>query len=134
MLTVEDTVAPEIQSLNTELWPPNHKMATVLPSDCVAVFDACDAAPHVEFTWATSDESVNDNGDGNTDPDIILTADSVQLRAERQGGGDGRVYTLGYRVTDAAGHIVDGQCTVTVPHDQSGGESFNSGAAYTVSP
>ena len=71
----------------------------------------------------TSNEPVNGLGDGDTAPDIsganLGTDDrNVQLRAERAGGGSGRVYTFVYRVTDAAGNSTDATATVTVPHDQ----------------
>ncbi|MBW1907032.1 MAG: hypothetical protein JRJ24_17370, partial [Deltaproteobacteria bacterium] len=80
----------------------------------------------------SSDEPVNDKGDGNTEPDIILSCDSVELRAERQGGSDGRVYSLEYRAVDDDGNETSGTCTVVVPHDQSGDEAIAQEPAYTI--
>ena len=117
-LTVEDTQDPEANDEPIELWPPNHKFHTIYGEDCVR--DACDQNVTVTFDSASSDEPVNDNGDGNTDPDIILECDRVQLRAERQGGGNGRTYRLGWTAVDASGHPAEGECVVRVPHDQSG--------------
>lgn len=37
------------------------------------------------------------------------------MRSERSGLGDGRVYTVIYRATDAAGNSVDVSSTVVVP-------------------
>jgi len=94
-LTVEDTEPPEANDDAIELWPPNHKWHTISGSDCVR--DRCDGDDlDVTFGYATSDEPVNDKGDGNTEPDIILECDRVQLRAERQGPSNGRVYKLGW--------------------------------------
>jgi len=129
-LVVEDTEAPEANDEALELWPPNHKFHTITGADCVE--DACDGDVQVTFLSASSDEPVNDKGDGNTEPDIILTCDSVELRAERQGGSDGRVYTLAYRAVDDAGNETSGDCVVTVPHDQSGSEAVAQDPAYTL--
>jgi hypothetical protein len=41
------------------------------------------------------------------------------LRAERAGGGNGRVYTLTYRVTDGSGNETEAEAKVYVPHDYS---------------
>ena len=117
-LTVEDTQDPEANTEPIELWPPNHKFHTIYGEDCVR--DACDQNVTVTFDSASSDEPVNDNGDGNTEPDIILECDRVQLRAERQGGGNGRTYRLGWTAVDASGNPAKGECVVRVPHDQSG--------------
>ncbi|GMV43104.1 MAG: hypothetical protein AMXMBFR64_48200 [Myxococcales bacterium] len=118
-LIVQDTTPPKVTPKTVELWPPNHKMRTITPLDCVEVEDVCDPDVRVVFLWASSDEPDDANGDGKTAPDIAdLGCDGVSLRAERQGGGDGRVYTLGWRATDASGNAVDGTCEVIVPHDQ----------------
>ena len=101
-LTVEDTHPPDANVEAIELWPPNHKFHTISGEDCVR--DACDGDVQVTFLWASSDEPVNDKGDGNTEPDIILECDRVQLRSERQGGSDGRVYRLGWTAVDDAGN------------------------------
>jgi len=75
---------------------------------------------------------VNDTGDGNTEPDIILGCDEVQLRSERRGPSNGRVYRLGWRAADDAGNETEGECVVTVPHDQSGREAIDDGPAYQL--
>jgi hypothetical protein len=43
---------------------------------------------------------------------------SGQLRAQRNGSGTGRVYTLTYTGADEAGNTATCAATVTVPHDQ----------------
>ena len=129
-LTVEDTVPPEAIDEMVELWPPNHKFHTISGEDCVR--DACDGELEVTFLSASSDEPVNDKGDGNTEPDIILDCERVQLRSERQGGGNGRIYTLAWKAVDDAGNQTEGECVVAVPHDQSGRAAVDDGAAYEI--
>jgi hypothetical protein len=43
---------------------------------------------------------------------------AISLRADRNGNGDGRVYTIGVRCVDASGNPATATTTVTVPHDQ----------------
>jgi hypothetical protein len=133
-LTVVDTLPAVPIEHDGTLWPPNHKLQSIDVADCMSATDACDGELRGEFLWASSDEPANDRGDGNHEPDIVLADDcqSIQLRAERQGGGDGRVYTLGVRVVDGAGNETEGQCRVTVAHDQSGRPAVDSGEAYRL--
>lgn len=130
-LVVVDTEAPVATTRTVTLWPPNHKMHTVVPDDCVEVVDACDGKLPVRFVSATSDEPENDLGDGNTAPDLVAACDAVQVRVERQGTGDGRVYRLAWEAQDHAGHRVTGTCQVVVPHDQ-GGRTPGEGPAVTT--
>jgi hypothetical protein len=120
MVTVVDTTPPVITRVSTQpktLWPPNHKMVNVKVSALVT--DTCSAT-----TWAivgvTSNEPVNAKGDGNTSPDWIITGrHTLQLRAERAGNGNGRVYSITIQATDAAGNVSPNAVVkVTVPHDQ----------------
>ena len=121
---VVDTTPPDISVTVSPdmLWHPNHKMADITAS--VTVSDICDAAPTVVLASVTSNEPDNakGNGDGNTVNDIqgadIRTEDyEFQLRAERAGKGDGRIYTIVYMVTDASGNSASASATVVVPHD-----------------
>jgi CSLREA domain-containing protein len=136
-----DTIAPVITFNHTtySLWPPNHKYETYNVSDFVSgATDNCNAnlLSSVVIASVTSDE-LDDNpngGDGNTTNDIVIAANckSVQLRAERDGDLNGRVYTITFRVTDAAGNVRNATATVTVPHDQSGSLAVNDGPHNTV--
>jgi hypothetical protein len=66
----------------------------------------------------SSSETANGPGDGNTDSDWQVTGDmTVALRAERAGGGDGRLYAIGIEGRDAAGNVRTATVTVGVPHD-----------------
>jgi hypothetical protein len=96
------------------LWPPNHRLVNVTPSLSIAP----DASGPVTVSGpvVTSNEPVDGLGDGDTAPDWIVSAGRLQLRAERSGGGSGRVYTVTYTLTDRAGNTSQVSATVTVPH------------------
>lgn len=130
-VTVEDTEAPSVLPHRTELWSPNHMWSEITPSDCADVMDSCGATTF-RFTGVAVDEPVNDRGDGNTDPDVEVGCDRVRVRAERQGGGDGRVYRLDFEVEDDAGNVATGTCEVVVPPNGRGGGAVWSGEAYRV--
>lgn len=129
--TTNPTITPNGQAIT--LWSPNKKHHTVSVSDLIAnAGDSCDTGVNlssVVISKVTSDEgSLADN-------DIIIAADckSVQLRADRNGNDDGRVYTITFRVRDAVGHVQTLTRQVIVPHDQENGNSaIDSGIAYTV--
>lgn len=124
-------VAVEPRVLN--LWPPNHKLHTISVEDCIGPVSSCDPTTHAEFTWASSDEPIDSIGDGHHAPDIVFgDCERVQVRSERQGPKDGRVYKLGVRVTDGSGAASDTVCTVVVDHDQRGVLGADSGEAYRV--
>jgi hypothetical protein len=132
-LTVVDTLPPSAAPLETPLWPPNHEMHAVTAGECAGASDVCDPELTVHFTHATSDEPADAEGDGSHEPDIVFEdAGRVSLRAERQGGGNGRVYTLGFRASDESGNVADGECRVMVPHDSSGRAAIADGNAYHV--
>jgi hypothetical protein len=119
-LRVVDTTPPIAAGARLELWPPNHDLFTLAPEACALdAADACDPALVIDLLWVTSDEPADGLGDGDTEVDIVdLGCQGVQLRAERSGPEDGRVYQVGYRVRDAAGNAAEGTCRVDVPHDQ----------------
>src|SRR5262249_39755603 len=78
----------------------------------------------------TSDEPDNAPGDGDTCADARIDGPSAfAVRAERAGGGDGRVYTVFFGVTDAAGTGARSSFKSQVPHDRSGPAAVDSGAA-----
>ena len=122
------------------LWSPNHSYTTFNVSDLVAgVSDNCDelGVGSVVITSVSSDEAedATSGGDGSTLNDIVIGAGctSVQLRAERLGSGNGRVYTITLQVTDTAGNVGTTTIKVNVPHSQNGVAAVDDGPSYTVS-
>jgi hypothetical protein len=138
---VADTLPPVITVATDPivLWPPKHKYQTVTLSAFVTgVDDLCDnglTTDDVLLTSASSDEPENAKGDGSTLNDIVIQADcrAVNLRAERQGGGNGRVYSLDVGVADASGNEGTNAYQVVVPHDQNSSPvAVDDGPVYVV--
>jgi hypothetical protein len=72
-----------------------------------------------------SSEPILGTGDGDTAPDWtdpvvdqVNGVITVNLRAERAGGGPGRTYTIVVKATDAAGNFSTAEVQVIVPHDK----------------
>jgi hypothetical protein len=104
------SVTPEI------LWPPNHKYRNVVVT--LVAKDAVDPNPTVELVSAVSSEPDNGLGDGDMNNDIVTQGlYDFKMRAERSGLGDGRTYTITYKVTDFSGNSTIATVTVFVPHD-----------------
>jgi hypothetical protein len=90
------------------LWTPTHQYQNVQVADLVdSASDGCATnlgRSNVVISQVTSDEpeDIAGGGDGNTLKDIVIAPDckSVQLRAERNGSGNGRVYTITFKVSD----------------------------------
>jgi uncharacterized repeat protein (TIGR01451 family) len=138
-ITVVDNEPPVIvlNGQTPSMWPPNHKYHTFGVTNFVTgVTDNCDtiSVSSVVITMVTSDEAENGNGSGNTLNDIVIAPDcrSVQLRAEREGGGDGRVYRIFFSVTDTSGNVGTASATVVVQHNP-GETVVDSGPHYAVS-
>jgi uncharacterized repeat protein (TIGR01451 family) len=101
----------------TQLLIPLHQMVPVTIN-----YTAADTCGAVTTTLSVaSDEPVTapllqQGLSGLTSPDWrVIDAHHVELRAERSLRGDGRVYTITIRATDAAGGAATRQVTVTVP-------------------
>ena len=113
--TLEISVTPDM------LWPPNHKYVDVMAT--VNVSDNFDPNPTVTLVSVTSNEPDNGLDDGDTPNDIVIIGDNAfQLRAERSGIGEGRIYTITYEATDACGNSTVATATVTVPLSKGKGE------------
>lgn len=98
------------------LWPPNHSMQDVAVS--YTVTGGCGGAT-CTITSVVSDEPIDGLGDGDMAPDWeIVDEHHVRLRAERAGGGDGRVYTITITCGDSGGNTATTTVTVTVPKSQ----------------
>lgn len=96
------------------LWPPNHAM---VPVGIVGVTDPDNDGVIVSIRRVTQDEPTNGLGDGDTSPDAVIQGDTVLLRAERSGRGNGRVYHIGFVAEDVYGASCEGTVAVKVPHN-----------------
>ena len=112
------------------MWPPNHSMHEVTVG---GVTDPDGDPVTVTITGVTQDEPVNGLGDGDTAPDAQAGSapNKVLLRAERAGGGDGRVYTVAFTASDGQGGTCSGTVNVGVPRDRgNGATAVDSGATF----
>jgi hypothetical protein len=137
-ITVSDTQAPTItfNGQTPSMWPPNHNYQTFTASNFISsVSDNCDALTvnDVYITKVTSDEAENAPGSGNTANDIVVASNckSVQLRAERINNGNGRVYTIYFKLVDSSGNVTTGTAKVYSPKNQ-GETPGDNGPQYTV--
>lgn len=111
------------------LWPPNHQFVAV---DVLGVTDPDGDPVAIIIESIFQDEPVNGRGDGNTAPDGdgVGTA-TAQLRAERAGIGNGRVYHIGFSADDGNGGMCSGELLVGVPKSQGKkGGPVDDGALY----
>ncbi len=104
-------VISAVSASPTTLWPPDHKFVAVTVG--YNVTDNCGGT--VCSLNVSSNEPVNGQGDGDMAPDWqVVDAHHVRLRAERAGGGSGRVYTIPITCTDSGGASSTIATTVTV--------------------
>jgi hypothetical protein len=98
------------------LWPANHKF---VPLEILGVTDGDGDAISITIDSIFQDEPVDDGGNGSTVPDAIIHEDGTfELRAERLGDDDGRVYQVTFTASDGFGGACSGVVMVGVPHDQ----------------
>jgi protocatechuate 3,4-dioxygenase beta subunit len=107
------------------LWSPEHKMEAV---SIAGVTDPDGDPVSIAPARILQDEPVDDKGEGNTWPDAIL--EPLQVRAERSGKGDGRVYHIEFTATDSHGLSCAGTVSVCVPHDERGASCSDGGPLY----
>ena len=110
-----DKTVPAFAGMPTScsIWPVNQKMVDV------GTISASDAQSGLV---AGSFGVTGSSNDGATASDIGINpagaSFAVELRAERNGKGDGRVYTLVATATDRAGNTGTATSTCVVPHDK----------------
>jgi hypothetical protein len=111
------------------LFPPNHKMNDITID---GVTDPDGDTVTLSIDGITQDEPTNGTGDGDTSPDGDgVGTDTAQIRAERSGTGDGRVYEITFTADDGNGGMCTGSVSVGVPHDKKStavdsGQNFDS--------
>jgi hypothetical protein len=142
-LTVTNgTPVINLSQTSATMWPPNHQYQTFNVTDFVSSAKAgCDSSQDITSSvviQSVSSDEPEDNpsgGDGNTLNDIVISPDckSVQLRRERDGNLNGRVYTITFKVTDSFGSSTTATVKVFVPINHNGTAVDNGAAAgYTV--
>jgi hypothetical protein len=113
------------------LWPPNHQLERI---DLAAILQVADPdGDPVTFaaTSITQDEPVLGNGSGATAPDGTgLGSGVIEVRSERDGAGNGRVYEVGFTASDGAGGSCSGSFRVAVPHDRNGAPAVDDGQLF----
>jgi hypothetical protein len=126
-IRVVDTVPPQlvIGLMPGALWPPNHRLVDMEVSALAT--DAC-GPTSVVLASVTSDEPDDaiGIGDGNTTGDVEGAAPGTEdfvfrVRAERDGGGDGRHYDVTYAAEDGSGNTTRTMMSVLVPLSMAGG-------------
>lgn len=124
VVNVVDSTAPTLApvSSNSILWPPNGKMVGIV----IAANASDDQGGLVTLSAAvSSDEAESGLWGGDVGPDWTAPAIdqhtgtiSLQLRAERDPSGDGRVYTITATAMDGSGNSSQATVNIIVPHDQ----------------
>jgi hypothetical protein len=119
-----DKTAPTLNLTLNEatLLPANNKMVPITVTVDVDVEDAGSSVNSVILTAIESNEPDDEKGVGVDEADIqeanVGTEDyEFNLRAERLGKSEGRIYTITYTATDIAGNSITKSATVVVPHD-----------------
>ncbi|HKE24601.1 MAG TPA: TIGR03118 family protein [Bryobacteraceae bacterium] len=96
------------------LWPPNNKFVPVTID--YTVTDDCVAPPTCSLSVTVADSG---GGIDNTASSfIVVNPHLVDLQASRNGGGDGREYTVQISCQDSLPFSSSAEVTISVPHDQ----------------
>jgi PKD repeat protein len=114
----EDPDCSRARPSRAQLWPPNKHFVEI---DILGVTDPDGDPVTITIDEVTQDEPTG-TGENNFCPDARFDGDQLELRAERSGGGNGRVYEISFTATDGEGGSCSGTVTVCVPHDQGNGD------------
>jgi hypothetical protein len=119
IITVIDNIAPTIGTATATpdlLLQANHQMVPITVS--VVASDNCDPTVPCRITSVSSNEPVEGLGDGDTSPDWVITGNlTLDVRAERSGRGNGRVYTITIECKDSSENSATKTVTVNVPRN-----------------
>ncbi|MCH7872171.1 MAG: hypothetical protein IID33_10780 [Planctomycetes bacterium] len=125
------TCAVEIDTMS----PPNHTMRNV--GFTFTATDNCTGEPQIEIFITSDETTASADGTGRTTPapDAFILRDldgvfqGILLRSERSTSGDGRVYEITVRATDACGNV--GECSANVSVSPANGQpATDSGQFY----
>lgn len=121
--TNEPPVCDDAQPSIADLWPPNHEVTVV---SILGVVDPEGDPVEIHVDAVTSDEPASGPGTPQSPDAFLLPNGTVGLRAERLGGGNGRVYEIHFTASDGADSCT-GTVRVNVRHDQSGAAAIDDG-------
>ena len=131
-VNVVDTTPPVVRCdvATPGLNQSNHDLVNVgLTGSAV---DRCEGELPVQVS-VFGNEDDEENASGNTCPDAKdIALDTLRLRAERKGSGQGRVYLIVTEATDSAGNRGSDCCTVNVPLDSSSRAIITANALATA--
>lgn len=114
-----------------EVWPPNHGFVTVDVLTASGVTDPDGDPVMVTVDGIRQDEPVSGPGSGSTAPDGQGVGTAVaEVRAERSGLGNGRVYQIAFTADDGRGGTCEGVLSVDVPRSKNGDPAVDDGPAY----
>ncbi|MEZ4711093.1 MAG: Ig-like domain-containing protein [Caldilineaceae bacterium] len=113
----------------SSLWPPEHQFEPVTVN---GISDIEDDPMTIAITSIFQDEPVDAPGSGNTSPDGQgIGSATAEVRAERVGSGNGRVYHISFTASDGQGGSCTGEVLVGVPKSQGNkGAPVDDGALY----
>lgn len=105
----------------------SHKIVDVIIN---GITDSDGDAITLNVDKITQDEPTSGSGNGDKSPDGFgVGSETPQIRAERSGNGDGRVYEISFTADDGNGGSCTGTVEVAVPHDN-GKDPIDSGQNY----
>jgi hypothetical protein len=112
-----------------EIWPPDHQL---IPIEIIGVTDPDGDPVSLIVDGVFQNEEVIGRGSGQTSPDASLSP--LEVRAEREGGGSGRVYQIDFTADDGNGGACESTVNVCVPHDQESGNGCEGTLFDSTSP
>lgn len=114
-------VCTAAQAVPSMLWPANGQFVRVW---IIGVGDPDNDSVRISISGVTQDEPTSGLVTGDTGPDATLFGSSVDLRAQRDAGGNGRVYRVQFDANDGNGGKCTGAVTVEVPNSQKPGQTI----------
>lgn len=109
------------------LWPPSHRLVSV---GIAGITDPDSPSFAITINGVMQDEPVSGTGGGDTAPDAVIQGDTALLRAERDVGGNGRIYRLSFTADDGLGGSCTGTVDVAVPPNPRATSVVNDGLIY----
>jgi predicted extracellular nuclease len=115
-LDLDSNAAPVCEAAvpsESTLWPPNHQFVSI---EILDVTDPDGDSFTINIDSIFQDEAVDAPDSGNTAPDGQgVGTSTAEVRAERVGTADGRVYHITFTATDDSGASCSGTVQVGVP-------------------